>query len=212
MSQVIFIQTVNDMNRLIICIGRQTGAGGRRVAARLSELLSIPVYDHELVTEAARESGFSASLFRKSDEKRHFSMIGSLFGSNRYGHFNSNAISEGELFKLQSEAIRRLADGGSCIFVGRAADYVLRDRDDLVSLFLTADLPDRIAAIAGREQIGEKEAEAFIRKNDKMRRDFYTFGRWGDAAQYDLCLNTSRLGIDAAADLVVTYARMRGLL
>ncbi len=200
---------------MVICIGRQTGAGGRRVAAQLASRLGILAYDSELVTEAARESGFSPSLFRKSDEKRHFSLIGSIFGSNRYGSFNGNAISEAELFKIQSETIRRIADKGPCLFVGRAADYVLRDRDDLVSIFLTAPLPDRIAAIAGRDRLSEKDAEASIRKSDKARRnwyEFYTFGHWGDATQYDLCLNSSRLGIDGTTELIIAYLRQRGLL
>lgn len=200
---------------MVICIGRQTGAGGKRVAAQLASRLGILAYDNELVTEAARESGFSPSLFRKSDEKRHFSLIGSLFGSNRYGSFNGNAISEGELFKLQSEVIRRIADKGSCIFVGRAADYILRDRSDLVSIFLTAPSEDRIAAIAGRDSLSLQDAEAYVRKSDKTRRDwyeFYTFGKWGDAAGYDLCLNSSRLGIDGTTDLIIAYLQQRGLL
>lgn len=200
---------------MVICIGRQTGAGGRRVAAQLASRLGILAYDNELVTEAARESGFSPSLFRKSDEKRHFSLIGSLFGSNRYGSFNGNAISEGELFKIQSEVIRRIADKGSCIFVGRAADYILRDRSDLVSIFLTAPSEDRIAAIAGRDSLSLQDAEAYVRKSDKTRRDwyeFYTFGKWGDASGYDLCLNSSRLGIDGTTDLIIAYLQQRGLL
>ena len=200
---------------MVICIGRQTGAGGKRVASQLSARLGILAYDNELVTEAARESGFSPSLFRKSDEKRHFSLIGSLFGSNRYGSFNGNAISEGELFKIQSEVIRRIADKGSCIFVGRAADYILRDRSDLVSIFLTAPSEDRIAAIAGRDSLSLQDAEAYVRKSDKTRRDwyeFYTFGKWGDAAGYDLCLNSSRLGIDGTTDLIIAYLQQRGLL
>ena len=200
---------------MVICIGRQTGAGGKRVAAQLASRLGILAYDNELVTEAARESGFSPSLFRKSDEKRHFSLIGSLFGSNRYGSFNGNAISEGELFKIQSEVIRRIADKGSCIFVGRAADYILRDRSDLVSIFLTAPSEDRIAAIAGRDSLSLQDAEAYVRKNDKTRRDwyeFYTFGKWGDAVGYDLCLNSSRLGIDGTTDLIIAYLQQRGLL
>ena len=200
---------------MVICIGRQTGAGGRRVAAQLASRLGILAYGNELVTEAARESGFSPSLFRKSDEKRHFSLIGSLFGSNRYGSFNGNAISEGELFKIQSEVIRRIADKGSCIFVGRAADYILRDRSDRVSIFLTAPSEDRIAAIAGRDSLSLQDAEAYVRKSDKTRRDwyeFYTFGKWGDASGYDLCLNSSRLGIDGTTDLIIAYLQQRGLL
>lgn len=203
------------MDKLIICIGRRVGAGGKRVAALLGQRLSIPVYDNELVAEAARESGFSSSLFKESDEKRHFSLIGSIFGSNRYGSFTGNAINEGELFKIQSEAIRALAEKGSCIFVGRASDYILREHPCVVSVFLTAPLPVRAAEVAQRESISAEEAEALIRKRDKARENwynFYTFGTWGDASQYDLCIDTSKTGIEGAAELIFRLAVVRGLL
>lgn len=203
------------MDRLIICIGRRVGAGGKRVAALLGQQLSIPVYDNELVAEAARKSGFSASLFKGSDEKRHFSLIGSLFGSNRYGSFTGNAITESELFKIQGEAIRSLAEKGSCIFVGRASDYILRDLPGRVSVFLTAPLPFRAEEVAKRENIGAEAAETMIRKREKVREDwynFYTFGAWGESSQYDLCIDTSRVGAEGAVELILRYAALRGLL
>lgn len=203
------------MDKLIICIGRRVGAGGKRVAALLGQQLSIPVYDNELVAEAARESGFSASLFKGSDEKRHFSLIGSLFGSNRYGSFTGNSITESELFKIQGEAIRSLAEKGSCIFVGRASDYILRDLPGRVSVFLTAPLPFRAEEVAKRENIGAEAAETMIRKREKAREDwynFYTFGAWGESSQYDLCIDTSKVGAEGAAELILRYAALRGLL
>lgn len=203
------------MDRLIICIGRRVGAGGKRVAALLGQQLSIPVYDNELVAEAARESGFSASLFKGSDEKRHFSLIGSLFGSNRYGSFTGNSITESELFKIQGEAIRSLAEKGSCIFVGRASDYILRDLPGRVSVFLTAPLPFRAEEVAKRENIGAEAAETMIRKREKAREDwynFYTFGAWGESSQYDLCIDTSKVGAEGAVELILRYAALRGLL
>ncbi len=203
------------MDKLIICIGRRVGAGGKRVAALLGQQLSIPVYDNELVAEAARESGFSASLFKGSDEKRHFSLIGSLFGSNRYGSFTGNSITESELFKIQGEAIRSLAEKGSCIFVGRASDYILRDLPGRVSVFLTAPLPFRAEEVAKRENIGAEAAETMIRKREKAREDwynFYTFGAWGESSQYDLCIDTSRVGAEGAVELILRYAALRGLL
>lgn len=203
------------MDKLIICIGRRVGAGGKRVAALLGQQLSIPVYDNELVAEAARESGFSASLFKGSDEKRHFSLIGSLFGSNRYGSFTGNSITESELFKIQGEAIRSLAEKGSCIFVGRASDYILRDLPGRVSVFLTAPLPFRAEEVAKRENIGAEAAETMIRKREKAREDwynFYTFGAWGESSQYDLCIDTSKVGAEGAVELILRYAALRGLL
>lgn len=206
---------MNDMDKLIICIGRRVGAGGKRVASLLGQRLSLPVYDNELIAEAARKSGFSASLFKESDEKRHFSLIGSLFGSNRYGSFTGNAINEGELFRLQGEAIRGLAEKGSCIFVGRASDYILREMSGVVSVFLTAPASVRAEELARRENIDRQQAEGQIRKRDKARENWYnlyTFGTWGDSSQYDLCIDTSKTGIDGAAELICRFAALRGLL
>ena len=125
--------------KILISIGRQFGSGGKAVAQILGEKLGIPVYDQEILAEAARESGFSRELFEHSDEKKRSFSLSSLFSSNRYGHFNDNFINDADLFRIQSETIRTLAQKGSAVFVGRASDFVLRDFDCL-DVFLTSPL------------------------------------------------------------------------
>lgn len=196
----------------IINIGRQFGSGGKSVATALGEKLGIPVYDSELLSKAAEESGFSADLFRRNDEKKSLLKVGSLFGTNRYGSFTSNVLSEGELFRIQSETIRHIAEKGPAIFVGRASDYVLRDLDCL-DVFVCAPLEARRKRIAERRGVSEQEAETLIAKTDKGRENYYnffTFSHWGVASNYDLCIDSSILGIDGTADYIIEFGRKAG--
>ena len=199
---------------ILINIGRQFGAGGKGVAAILGERLNIPVYDNELLQKAAEESGFSPAFFKKSDEKRRLWRFGSLFGLNRASSYAPSAIDGTELFKYQSEAIRDLADKGSAIFLGRASDYVLRDLD-CIDVFISAPLKDRVSRVVERTGMSVEEAEKYIQKKEKARRDyynFYTFGDWGVASNYDLCLDSSKLGLDGCADLIIDFGRRAGLI
>ena len=199
---------------LIINIGRQFGSGGKSIATALGEKLGIPVYDSELLSKAAEQSGFSAELFMHSDEKKRIFGLGSIFGSNRYGHFTDNALSDSELFRIQSDTIRDIASKGDAIFVGRASDYVLRDMECL-DVFISAPLEDKKRRVSERLGITPKEAESLIAKKDKGREDYYnffTFGQWGVAATYDLCLDSSILGIEGSADFIIEFARKAGML
>ena len=199
---------------VIINIGRQFGSGGKAVAQILSDKLGIPVYDNEIITEAARESGFSRELFEQSDEKKRSLSLSALFSSSRYGHFSDNYINDSDLFRIQSETIRRIASQGSAIFVGRASDFVLRDMD-CIDVFLTSPLEVRKRFVAGREGISLEKAEEMILKREKEREAYYnylTFGNWGVASNYDLCIDSSVLGFEGTADLIIEYARKRGYL
>ena len=199
---------------ILINIGRQFGAGGKGVAAILGERLDIPVYDSELLQKAAEESGFSPAIFRKSDERRGLWRFGSLFGLNRASSYAPSAIDGTELFKYQSEAIRDIADKGNAIFVGRASDYILRDLD-CIDVFICAPLKDRVARVVERTGMSAEEAEKYILKKEKARREyynFYTFGDWGVASNYDLCLDSSKLGLDGCADLIIDFGRRTGLI
>ena len=201
-------------HKILINIGRQFGSGGKAVARILGEKLNIPVYDHEIITEAARESGFSRELFEQSDEKKRALTLSSLFNSSRYGHFNDNYINDADLFRIQSETIRRIAEKGSAIFVGRASDFVLRDMDCL-DVFLTAPLEVRKRFVAQREDFSLEEAEQMILKREKQREDYYnyiTFGNWGVASNYDLCIDSSILGFEGTADMIIEFARRKGYL
>ena len=201
-----------EKKHILINIGRQFGAGGKGVAEILGERLGIPVYDNELLQKAAEESGFNPALFRKSDEKRRLFRFGSLFGLNRASSYAPSAIDGTELFKYQSEAIRDIAAQGDAIFLGRASDYVLRDMDCL-DVFICAPLEARVARVRERTGMSAEEAEKFILKKEKARRDyynFYTFGDWGVASNYDLCLDSSLIGLDGCSDIIIDFGRKSG--
>lgn len=198
---------------IIINIGRRFGSGGLGVARELSKRLGIPVYDSELITEAAKGSGLGEEQFRGRDERRRFWGIGSLFGSNRYGMFNEG-LNDAQIFKIQSEAIRKIAQEGSAIFVGRASNYVLRDMK-CFDVFITASMETRIARVAEREGMSPEEAEIHIRKQDKQREayyNFFTFGHWGDSSDYDLCVDSDILGIEKTSEFIIEFGRQAGLL
>ena len=154
------------MNDTIINIGRQFGSGGRRIAAALGVRLGIPVYDNELLVEAAQKSGFSKDLFEMRDEHKSNFTLSNLFGSiNRYGSADS-FLNDNRLFKIQSDVILELAQQGPAIFVGRASDYVLREMECL-DVFITAPLEIRKKDVAEREGISLEEAESMIAKRAK---------------------------------------------
>ncbi len=200
--------------KVLINIGRQFGAGGKGVADLLGERLGIPVYDNELLQKAAEESGFSPAFFKKNDERRRLFRIGSLFGLNRGSTYVPSGIDETELFKYQSQAIRDVAEHGSAIFLGRASDYVLRDMQCL-DVFICAPLADRVKRVAERTGMAAEEAEKYILKKEKARRDYYNFftlGNWGIAANYDLCLDSSLVGLKGCVDIIVDFGRTAGLL
>ena len=202
------------MNDTIINIGRQFGSGGRRVAAALSARLDIPVYDNELIVEAAQKSGLSKELFEKRDEHKSLFTLTSFIGTlNNYGGSESY-LNDNRLFKIQSDVILELAHQGPAIFVGRASDYVLREMECL-DVFITAPLEVRKKDVAAREGISLEEAEDLIAKRDKDRESYYnylTFGQWGFASNYDLCIDSSILGIDGTADFIIGFGRKCGLV
>ena len=202
------------MNHTIINIGRQFGSGGRRIAEALGIRLGIPFYDNELIVEAAQKSGFSKELFKRRDEhKSVFTLTNFLSTLNNYSG-SENYLNDNRLFQIQSDVIKELAQQGPAIFVGRASDYVLRDMDCL-DVFITAPLEVRKKDVAEREGISLEEAEALIARRDKDRESYYnylTFGQWGVASNYDLCVDSSILGIEGTADFIIDFGRKCGLV
>ena len=199
------------VKKILITIGRQFGSGGKAVAHILGHKLGIPVYDNELIDEAAKKSGFSKDLFEGSDEKKRPFSLSSIFSSNRYGHFSDNYINDADLFRIQSETIRSLAEKGSAIFVGRASDFVLRDMGS-IDVFLTSPLEVRKSFVAEREGITPEAAGEMILKREKEREAYYnylTFGNWGVASNYDLCIDSSLLGFEGTADLIIEFIRKK---
>lgn len=201
-------------NELIINVGRQFGSGGRLVALALGRKLGIPVYDQELIAKAAEQSGFSKELFANSDEKRNLLALSSfIVDVGRFGSAD-NYMSDNQLFVIQSNVIRSLADKGPAIFIGRCSDYILRDRKCL-DVFVTATDEVRIKRIAERMNITPEHADSLMRKKDRTREtyyNYYTFGNWGVASNYDLCVDSSVLGIEGTADMIIDFCRRAGLL
>lgn len=194
----------------IINIGRSLGSGGRAIGHILAKEFDIAYYDREILNLAAKESGFCPEVFERSDEKNRFlRTLGNIIpffggGSTYY----NNELSNENLFRLQSEAIRKAAADHSCIFIGRCADYVLRDFPRCVNVFITADMTDRISSVVKRNGCTENEARSIIERGDKERADFYNFyssGTWGAASTYHLCINSSVLGIDRTAEYIKQF-------
>lgn len=188
-----------DSKTPTICIGRQTGSGGKEVAAILGETLGIPVYDKELVYIASKESGLASEFFEKADEKSAKGLMG-IFG------LTNNILSNDKLFEIQSRVISSLAEKGPAIFIGRCADYVLRERENLLSVFISADEDFRVAKIADLQNVTSQEALSFIRQNDKRRSDYYnyyTFKKWGVAESYDLCISSSTFGVEKTVKIIL---------
>lgn len=199
-----------------INIGREYGCGAKRIGDALAQRLGVPIYDKELITLAARESGFCAEFFERADEKERKGVLSSLIGYFRTptsGNFYTNdPLSNETLFQIQSNVIRRLAEEGSCIFIGRCADYILRDKPHSINLFFTADRADRLARIIERNGCTEQEAAACMERIDAERAryyNYYTGGNWGRAAQYDLTINTTRLGDEGTLEQVLEYLNKR---
>lgn len=199
------------MGNIIINVGRQFGSGGYLVARSLGDKLGIPVYDRELISEAARRSGFSAELFASKDEKRSLFGMSGFIGTGR-ASFSGNYVNDDSIFKIQSDVIRMIADNGPAIFIGRCADYILRELG-CIDVFITAPDEVRVKRISERLGILADEAESLMKKKDSGRESYYnyfTFGHWGVASNYDLCIDSSILGIEGTADFIIEFGRRSG--
>ena len=198
-------------NHTIINVGRSFGSGGGYVAQAISEKLGIPFYDNELISKAAEESGFSKDIFLKNDEKRSLFALSSFFTSGRIG-YTQNFYNDDTLFNIQSEVIRRIAAEGSAVIIGRCSDYILRDLDCL-DVFVCAKEEYRIKRLVENEGLTPEEARALMAKKDRTREtyyNYYTFGNWGVASNYDLCIDSSVLGIEGTADMIIDFGRKAG--
>ena len=202
------------MEKIIINIGRQFSSGGRYISKILCEEFGCQYFDKEILDLAAKESGFSPDVFKKNDEKKSF--VHTLFHLHAPmlsdDNFYNNKFSEDSLFKFQCDAIRKVASEGSCLFIGRCADYVLRDEPHTVNIFLTADMKDRISRTMERYNMDEESAIKTINKKDSTRAAFYNYytgKKWGAAESYDLCINTSIFGLDETAKFIADFIRKR---
>ena len=197
----------------IINIGRSFGSGGGFVGQAIGKKLGIPVYDNELISKVAEESGYSKSLFA-GEEKRSLFSVSSFFASGRLSYLDSGYVNDNVMFNIQSEVIRSIAQKGDAVIIGRCADYILRDLKCL-DVFVCAPLDYRIKRLMETEGIDAEQAESLIRRKDRTREtyyNYYTFGSWGQAANYDLCVDSSILGIEGTADYIIDFGRKAGLV
>ena len=190
-----------------ICIGRQLASGGREVGRRLAERLGAAYYDSEILDLAARESGLCREAFERNDERKGFfgTAVRSMSSFIGMGAPYPGQSRDIELFTMQSEAIQKAASEGNCIFIGRAADYVLRNHPHCLSVFISADEAARIGLLCREKGICESEARNLMDRVDAKRASFYNFysgKKWGDAKSYDLCINVTRVGIEKAVNMI----------
>jgi cytidylate kinase len=200
--------------KIIIAIGRQFGSGGKAVAEVLGRILGIPVYDNELINKAAQDSGFSAELFRQSDEKKRFFSLSTLF-TGGYQPDTENFTNDKGLFRIQCDTIRNIAQQGSAVIVGRCSDYILRDDENTISVFITSPAEARAERVAERTGMTLEKAHDMINIKDKGRAEYYnyyTFGEWGMASTYDLCIDSSLLGIEGTAEFIIDFCKKAGKL
>ena len=201
--------------RYFINIGRQLGSGGRIIGEKLAAQLGISFYDKELIQIASQESGLRKEFFEQIDEKASHSIFSGLLGLRSFSPdemYSTNYLSNETLFKIQSDVIRGLAEQGSCIFIGRCADYVLKDNPSCLNLFISADLNDRIKRIVEIQQIPESKAKDLIERMDKKRAGYYNYYSnkvWGAAESYHLCINSSVLGIDETVTFIREFTEKR---
>ena len=200
---------------MVITIGRQYGSGGREVGRRLASRLEIPYYDKEILSEASKDSGIREELFEDHDEKPTRSFLYSLVtGVQTHGNPSTMYMDmplNHRIFLAQFDTIRRLAGNGPCVVVGRCADYVLRDEKNVVNVFLKADMEHRIQRAIERGAEPSR-AQDIVKRRDKERASYYNYyatTTWGDVNNYDLCLDTGKVGYDGAVDMIIAYIALR---
>lgn len=201
--------------KIIINVGRQLGAGGHDIGRLLAQEFEAKYYDRELLDLAARESGFSAEFFAQNDERKGF--LKSLFHLHAPyvgdSNFYTNDFSQEGLFKFQSDAIIKAAEEGSCVFVGRCADYVLRDFKDVVNVFISASMDFRIGQIMARQtHLSREEVRRLIEQGEARRAEYYNYytgKKWGYASSYDLCIDSSLLGLQPTAEIIAEFVRKK---
>ena len=202
------------MKHIIINIGRQLGSGGHDIGRMLALDFQAKYYDRELLNLAAKESGLSEKIFEQNDEKKGFFRgllnLGSPHVSS--GRVYNSGVSQESLFQFQSEAIKKAANEGSCVFVGRCADYVLRNLPNTVSVFVTASMAYRVHQIMNKRHLDEDAARKFIEQGESERAtyyNYYTGKKWGAAESYDLCIDSSVLGLVETEKIIVQFIRKK---
>lgn len=199
------------MNK-IITISRQFGSGGREIGAKLAEKLGIPFYDNELITRAAKESGFSVAAFENAEKKATNSLLYSIaMGMNAFGNQDigfTHLSLDDQIYLAQSNVIRKVAAEGPCVIIGRCADYVLRNHPNVVHVFIWADLEFRKERAVNLYHLDKSKAEDEILKYDKRRANYYNYHaneKWGKAENYHLSIKSNYAGIDNSVECILRF-------
>ncbi len=202
--------------KVIITIARQYGSGGKTIGQMLAEDLGIPCYGREILRMASEDSGISEMLFNQADEKlkgiRLFGAAKGAYKGKVIPPESDEFVSNDNLFNYQAKIIKQLAERESCVFVGRCADFVLKDHPNVVSVFVHAPKDYCLQRAMERSSMSEKEMLKFMAKTDKFRSDYYQYytGRnWMNAQNYDLCLNSSKLGFEKCVEEIKAYIKVR---
>ena len=201
--------------RTVITIGREFGSGGHEIGSKLAERLGIKCYDKELLELAAKQSGLCEELFASQDEKPTNSFLYSLvMDTYSLGYTNSyvDMPINHKIFLAQFDTIRKIASEGPCILVGRCADYALEEFDNVLSVFIHADMDARIRRIARIYDLTDAKAKDLIKKTDKRRSSYYNYysnKKWGAAESYNICLDSSLLGIDGTAKAIEQLVELK---
>jgi cytidylate kinase len=207
-KSVLLQKNYDDMNNIILSIGRQFGSGGGEIGKKLADELNISYYDKELLAIAAQESGLCPEVFEKADEQESSGLSYALsLGFSPLGMYipYDDILSNEKLFLLQSETIRNLATKESCVIIGRCSDYILRDNPDCLSFFIHNTLDNRIKRVMERENVSESRAKELISKADKSRAayyNYYTNKLWGFASSYNFAIDVSILGTDGTVAFI----------
>lgn len=199
------------MAELYVTIGRQFGSGGREIGKKVAEALGVPYYDRELLAVAAQESGLSHEFLKNYDEKPTNSFLYSLvMGQQHLMPGVQGTTVEQLASNAQREAVLSVAEKGSCVIVGRCADYILRGKPGLVRVFICAEREARLRRVCRRDGVSEKEAQDRLRRMDKTRAAYYSFHtdrKWGAAENYDLCINSSCWDVEAAVEMILSACK-----
>ena len=202
--------------RSIIALGRQFGSGGREIGALLAKKMGVPFYDRELIALAAQKSGISPEVFANIDETATNSLLYALStGAYMFSHHfspSSDLPLNDKLYVLQNDLINDVVKDGACVIVGRCADYILKDDPNLISVFIHAPTEVRVRRIAEKENISDTKARERILKTDKKRANYYNFYTdkvWGDISNYEISLDSSRLGPEGTAEILLKYVEAK---
>lgn len=211
-----FLEAIIMDKHFVITIGREFGSGGREIGMALAKKLGVKCYDKELLAITAKESGLSEEILKSLDERPTNSFLYSLvMDTYAMGYSTSSYIDmplNQKAFMAQYDTIKSLADQESCVIVGRCADYALKDRDDCYTVFIKASMDAKIKRVSRIYDLSEDKAKDLIVKNNKKRANYYNFyanRKWGDSRTYDLCLDSSVLGIEKTVELLASYIEIR---